>query len=186
VRDADIPSYQNALDQLASDTAQQVNTLHAAGFDLNGAAGVNFFNYSTPIVGVAGAAAAIRVNPAIVADNRLIAAAGVAQAGDNGAAKAIAGLRTQRVLNGGTATLTDSWSTLVYQVGSDSQAASDARDARTDIVREVDALRDQVAGVSLDEEALNMLKFQRAYEANARFFSAVDRMLDTLVNGMVR
>ena len=44
--------------------------------------------------------------------------------------------------------------------------------------------RDAVSGISLDEEAMNMLKFQRAYEANARFFVAVDRMLDAMI-GMV-
>ena len=57
-----------------------------------------------------------------------------------------------------------------------------ARETHDDIIREVDAMRDQVAGVSLDEEAMNLLKFQRAYEANARFFTAVDSMLVTLLN----
>ena len=57
-----------------------------------------------------------------------------------------------------------------------------ARDTHDSITREVDALRDQVSGVSLDEEALNMLKFQRAYEANAKFFTVVDSLLDTLMN----
>jgi flagellar hook-associated protein 1 FlgK len=46
----------------------------------------------------------------------------------------------------------------------------------------VQALRDSVSGVSLDEEASNMLKFQRAYEANARFFVTVNSALDTLLN----
>jgi flagellar hook-associated protein 1 FlgK len=36
--------------------------------------------------------------------------------------------------------------------------------------------------VSLDEEAMMMMKFQRAYEANARFFQAVDSALETLLS----
>ena len=44
------------------------------------------------------------------------------------------------------------------------------------------ALRDAVSGVSLDEEAVTMLKFQRAYEANARFFRAIDETLGTLLD----
>ena len=40
-------------------------------------------------------------------------------------------------------------------------------------------LRDQVSGVSLDEEAAQMLRFQRAYEANARFFRVIDQTLDS-------
>jgi flagellar hook-associated protein 1 FlgK len=48
-------------------------------------------------------------------------------------------------------------------------------------VRQVDALRDQVSGVSLDEEAMQLLKYQRAYEANARFFSAIDQTIEVLI-----
>ena len=94
----------------------------------------------------------------------------------------MAALRNQRILNGNTATLGDGWGNLVYSVGSDVRSASNARDTHESITREVDALRDQVSGVSLDEEALNLLKFQRAYEANAKFFTAVDSMLETLMN----
>ena len=46
---------------------------------------------------------------------------------------------------------------------------------------QVARLRDQVSGVSLDEEAASMIKFQRAYEANAKYFSTVDEMLLTLM-----
>jgi len=186
VRDTAIPSYLSSLDTLAFETASQVNTIHSAGFDLNGNAGGNFFSFSTPPVGVSGAARALRVDPAITADNSTIAAASVAVVGDNGAARAIAGLRSTRVLNGNTATLLDGWSNLVYQVGSDSRNAANDRDSHREIVREVEALRDQVSGVSLDEEAMNLLKFQRAYEANAKFFTAVDRMLSTLLDALGR
>jgi len=48
-------------------------------------------------------------------------------------------------------------------------------------VDQVAKLRDQVSGVSLDEEAAMMMRFQRAYEANAKYFSAVDQMLATLM-----
>jgi flagellar hook-associated protein 1 FlgK len=163
-----------------------VNSLHTAGVDLNGAAGGAFFSYSIPPSGTSGAARALRVDPAIVADNALIAAASVAESGDNGTARAIASLRTQRILDGGTATLSEGWGNIIYEVGSDAQGAAAARDTQQTITREIDALRDQVSGVSLDEEALNLLKFQRAYEANAKYFSTVDSMLDTLLNAFHR
>ena len=136
----------------------------------------------TGVDGTTGAASAIRLDPAIAADNRRIAAAAIAASGDNGTARAIAALRSERVLGGGTATLTDGWGELMYQLGSDVQGAEDARDTHAAITREVEAMRDQVSGVSLDEEALHLMKFQRAYEANARFFRAVDDMLITLLN----
>jgi flagellar hook-associated protein 1 FlgK len=181
VRDGAIPGYLASLDTLAAQTATSVNGLHTAGFDLTGAAGGSFFSYTAPPAGVSGAAGALRVDPAIVADNNRIAAAGTALPGDNATARALAALRSQRVLNG-TATLHDGWGDIVYQVGSDVQTAKNARDTHETITREIDALRDQVSGVSLDEEALNLLKFQSAYEANAKFFTTINSLLDTLMN----
>jgi flagellar hook-associated protein 1 FlgK len=185
VRDRTIPAYQEALDTIAAQVVTSVNALHTAGWDLSGAAGGPFFSYSvapTGVDGTIGAAGAIRLDPAIAVDNRRIAAAAIAASGDNGTARAIAALRSERVLGGGTATLTDGWGELMYQLGSDVQGAEDARDTHAAITREVEAMRDQVSGVSLDEEALHLMKFQRAYEANARFFRAVDDMLITLLN----
>jgi flagellar hook-associated protein 1 FlgK len=182
VRDTTIPGYQATLDNLAFQTAASVNGLHQAGFDLSGAAGGAFFGYSTAPAGTAGAARALRVEPAIAGDGSLIAAAGVAAAGDNGTARALAALRHERVYDGSTSTLNDGWGALVYRIGSDAREFADSRDTHDAITRQVDAMRDQVSGVSLDEEALNLMKFQRAYEANARFFSVVDDMLVTLLN----
>ena len=179
VRDTLIPDYESRLDSLAYSAATEVNTLHAAGTDLNGATGQNFF---TPPAGIAGAAAALAVDPALAADPRKIAASQSGAAGDNEVAKAIAGLRDARVLNSGTTTLSGSWAQLVYRVGSDSANARTAQATRGEVVSQIARLRDSVVGVSLDEEAASLMKFQRAYEANARFFSTVDQLLGTLLN----
>jgi flagellar hook-associated protein 1 FlgK len=183
VRDTNIPAYTAQLDNLAYEVTQRMNVLHQAGYDQNGAAGGDFF---TALGSSTGAAAAISVAAGVAGDGRLIAAGGTAAAGDNQAARNMAALQTNRVLNGGTSTLNDAWSDIVYTVGRDSQVAKQRGDSGTEAVRQMDILRDQVSGVSLDEEATNMLKFQRAYEANARFFTAVDDTLDVLMNAFAR
>ena len=142
--------------------------IHTAGFDQTGAAAGDLFAFSTAPVGTAGAAAALIVDTAVAADSRLIAAAGIANGGDNQTARAIVALRERAVLNGNTATLSDAWGQLVYRVARDTKSATDESASRAAIVSQVDSLRDQVSGVSLDEEAMHLLKFQRAYEANAR------------------
>ena len=182
VRDANIPTYLARLDELAYAVATEVNALHAAGYDQTGAAAGDFFAFSSPIVGSTGAAAALVVRPAVAADTRLIAAAGTTDLGDNGNARAIAALAQSPVLNGNTTTLGDGWGQLVYRVARDARSAKDEHRSRTEIVRQVEALRDAVSGVSLDEEAMQLLKFQRAYEANARFFQVIDRTLDMLLS----
>ena len=182
VRDTAIPAYMATLDDIAFEVADQVNTLHTAGFDQTGAAAGDFFAFSTAPVGTAGAASYLIMDAAVAADPRLVAAGDAALAGNNETARAIAGLRDNRVLNGNTSTLADAWAQLVYRVGRDTKSAVDERDSRAAIVSQVDALRDEVAGVSLDEEAMHLLKFQRAYEANARFFAIIDDTLQMLLN----
>jgi flagellar hook-associated protein 1 FlgK len=113
----------------------------------------------------------------------LVAASSSATAvGDNGVARQLAGLREEKILAGGTATASESWARLVYRVGRDKQAADQSQGTREEITRQLRNLQDSVSGVSLDEEAADLMRFQRAYEANARFFSTIDQTLDTLLN----
>jgi len=180
-RDTLIPGYQSRLDDIAYGLAQEVNTLHQAGFDLNGNPGVAFF---TPWAAVAGAAANFAVNPALSANGSLVAASQSGAPGDNQIARQMASLRDAQVLLGGTATLTQGWAQLAYRVGSDIDGARAQQQSKQDVAEQVARLRDQVSGVSLDEEAASMIKFQRAYEANAKYFTVVDEMLVTLMRSV--
>jgi flagellar hook-associated protein 1 FlgK len=179
VRDTALPGYITRLDDIAYALSTQVNSLTTAGYDLDGTAGLAFF---TPLGSSTGAASALAVNAAVAADPSKVVAAGVPAAGDNTVARDVADLRDRQVMFGNTATLTEAWGRLVYQAGLDTHVAKSDATVRADIVRQIQALRDSVSGVSLDEEASNMLKFQRAYEANARFFVTVNSALDTLLN----
>jgi flagellar hook-associated protein 1 len=185
-RDVDIPEYQAGLDDQAFALADAVNTIHSAGYDLNGNTGQAFFAFTVAPVGTAGAARALTIDPAVVGDVSRIAAAQAALPGDNRTARALADVRDARVLDGGTATLTEGWSQLVYQIGRDVQTARNEQSVREEVVRQADALRDQVSGVSLDEEAMQLMKFQRAYEASARFFRVIDQTLDILFSTVGR
>jgi flagellar hook-associated protein 1 FlgK len=183
-RDVLIPGYLTQLDELAYAIATETNAIHRTGYDLGGTTNRNFFVQPG---GVAGAAAAFAVDPAILASPSAVAAAGAAGApGDNTVARSLVNLRDGRVMAGGTATFGDSWSQLVYRVGADTKAAQDGQRSHADIVRQVELLREQVSGISLDEEAMMMMKFQRAYEANARFFQVIDQTLDTLMQTVSR
>ena len=46
----------------------------------------------------------------------------------------------------------------------------------------VDDRRQSIAGVALDEEMTNLVRFQRAYQASSRAMSTLDEMLDVLIN----
>ncbi len=46
--------------------------------------------------------------------------------------------------------------------------------------------RENISGVSIDEEMTDMIRFQRAFEASSKIIQVVDELLDTVVNGLIR
>jgi flagellar hook-associated protein 1 FlgK len=177
VRDTLVPGYQQQLDELANGIVTDVNALTTSGFDLDGNAGQALF---VPLGAVAGAASLVAVNGAVAADLRLVVAAGAAAAGNNDIARAIAGLQDGAV-TGLSSRPVDAWGDLVYRVATDARSAQDAASGHDEVIQQLRTLRDQTSGVSMDEEAAMLMRFQRAYEANARFFQVADRTLEMLM-----
>lgn len=178
-RDVKIDAYQTRLNDLAQGLITEVNTLHTGGYDLNGAAGAAFFTGS--------GAADIEMSSAILADTGRIAASLTAAGvpGNAGNAIAIHALRNDLTMVGGTTTFDDAANTLVSLVGSDAAEAKSYAAHQADMTSYLQSYRDSVSGVALDEEMVNLVKFQAAYNAAAKMISMADEMLDTLV-GMVR
>jgi flagellar hook-associated protein 1 FlgK len=71
---------------------------------------------------------------------------------------------------------------LIVGLGVEAQTANRRVEIQSEILGQLDAAVEAEAGVNLDEEMTNMLAYQRAYEGAARYMSAVDSMLDTLIN----
>lgn len=160
-----LPSYRVGLDTIAADLAAAVNTQHGLGYDATGAPGGTFFSYD-PLVGAASLQVAI-TDPALVAAS---AVTGGARDGSNADALSRAGDSVdayQRLVNGfGT------------QV-----AALQRQTANQGALRgALDDAWEQQAGINLDEETVNMVTAQRAYEAAARLMTTLDSVLDTLIN----
>jgi flagellar hook-associated protein 1 FlgK len=78
--------------------------------------------------------------------------------------------------------MSDAWGQIGYHVGADISSAQASGDTHDAVVQQLQRMRAQVSGVSLDEEAANLMKFQRAYEASARYFTTLNDTLDTLMN----
>jgi flagellar hook-associated protein 1 FlgK len=70
----------------------------------------------------------------------------------------------------------------IVGLGVDSQTLQYRHDIQKETMSQVDNSRAALAGVNIDEEMVNMVQFQHAYDAAARFMTSVDEMLDTLIN----
>jgi flagellar hook-associated protein 1 len=172
LRDTTIPGYQTQLNTIASTLISKTNTQSGLGFDLNGNPGGAFFTGTD--------ASNIAVNPALVSNPSLIAASSTGAVGDSGNALAIADMQHTNVI--GSSTIDVAYTQLVTQVGSDVQQATNQVDTTTALVNALQSSRQSVSGVNLDEEMTNLITFQRGYQASARALSAMDSMLDQLIN----
>lgn len=105
--------------------------------------------------------------------------------GDNTIALGLAALEKKSVLLNGKATFSDAYGQLVSKVGSLTHSAKVSRSAQEVLLNQAKEARENVAGVNLDEEAANLIKFQNSYQAAAQAISVAQSLFDTLI-GAVR
>lgn len=168
------------LDALAAQIVERVNVLHQTGTDLDGNAGTNFFNAGNPVT-----AANISLNAAISTNPRLIAASPLSQPGQSGTiAGEIANLLTDQNTTVGTRTgsFSSIFGSMVADAGGQVNETNNALQTQAAILAQATAQREAVSGVSLDEEAVNLLQYQKAYEAAARFLKVADEMTQTILS----
>jgi flagellar hook-associated protein 1 FlgK len=179
VRDNKVAGYLNDLDDMASTIITEVNAQHRSGYDLNGNVGGAFFSEPVPPATIR--AKDMQVDPAIIADVRKVAASATVNSdGDN--ASLINSIKDSLLMAGGTSTIDNFYQSVTARVGNDVANAKLSLDHQTAIANQVQSERDAVSGVSLDEEMLNLIKYQAAYNAASRLAGIVNTMMGTLIN----
>ena len=156
-----IAAYRADLASFAQALTTQVNAIYGP------AAGTSFFAYDT-------AGSTLSLHPAVTALS-LKAGTGTAP-GANDVAIALSELR------GRPGSPDDAYATLVTRIGTE---VADARRTTVNATALRDSIEDRrqsTAGVSLDEEMTNLIRFQRGYQAAARAMTTTDSLLDTLIN----
>jgi flagellar hook-associated protein 1 len=181
----DTTGYRSKLDAMAQQLAADTNAIHSGGADLSGAP-VASTGYASFFVTSDGSgtvnALNLTVNPLLLADPAHVAAGSTtAGPGDGSVALAIASIRTAKP-PAVSANVDDMYTSLVTTIGTDSQKATQNATVAGSLVDSLDSRRQSVSGVSLDEEMANLLKFQRGYQAAARALTAMDDMIDQLIN----
>ncbi|MBL8754065.1 MAG: flagellar hook-associated protein FlgK [Planctomycetes bacterium] len=127
-------------------------------------------------------AADIAVNPELLGNPDRLAAGLGSATGDAGNLARIVGLRNLDLDDLDTNTIEDFYADIVGDVGFETAAATSALTAQNQLLAQLQADRDAVSGVNLDEEMVDMMRFQQSYEAAARFLSVAQEMTDTLIN----
>lgn len=185
VRDSIVPKYRAMLDEMANQVVTQVNTLHAAGYALDGTTGNDFFD-------AAGVTAKEIALDSGISAVKLAAALPTASdpaptsSGNNVNALKLASLSsTSFAFSTGSATFGNFYNSMVSQVGVDTEGVQNVTAQNAAFLKQLNALRASNSEVSLDEELLNLTRYQRAFQGAAKVVSAGTDMLDTIL-GMVR
>jgi flagellar hook-associated protein 1 len=173
-----IPSYLEDLNTLAGTFADQVNQTLAQGLDQSGNPPTQDLFAYDPALGAAFTLTAIDLAP------EELALAGATKPGGNGNAIQLAELSKATVLNGQT--MQQYYGTAVGRLGRDLENAKTVSEVQGDLFAQARQLRQEVQGVSLDEEATLLIQYQRSYQAAAQIFSTINAMTETVLNAMGR
>jgi flagellar hook-associated protein 1 FlgK len=106
--------------------------------------------------------------------------------GDNRNALLMAGMQTDRLMNGGTSSFNDTYGELIADVGNKARQAQVGSEVQRRVLEQSQAEWSSVAGVNLDEEAADLVRFQQAYQAAARIIAVADEIFQTLINAVGR
>ncbi|MEM9252268.1 MAG: flagellar hook-associated protein FlgK [Planctomycetota bacterium] len=124
----------------------------------------------------------IGVNSAVSSDPAKLAAARDHLPGSNTAALAIAQLRDGGIDELDGLSLTQAWSRHVEDFAGRSGQASQRLESAAVVKANLAATQQSISGVNADEETIELIRYQRAYQASARFISTVDELMQTLLS----
>ncbi|QQZ10267.1 flagellar hook-associated protein FlgK [Heyndrickxia vini] len=206
------PDMLDQLDKLAFTFGTIFNEVHKQGYDLNGEHPTEDFFVGLTDGNYKGAAAKIQLNDkmtnSMLAASSAVNADGKVESGNGQNAINLSKIQGMNIadlikgpvsLEGGlvidlsgnppklpfdSGTISSNYQAIIGKLGVDAQQANRLTSNSATLRQTVDENRQSVSSVSIDEEFINMIKFQQAYNASARNITIVDEMLDKIINGM--
>ena len=196
-RNEDIQDLQKKTDDIAYEFGMTVNAVHRRGyvqrpiavdaagnpaaFDKQGpTTGIDFFNVP---VERKNASKNLKLSNDVMNDLSNIAT-GLApnSPGDNRVALGISKLQHERIMDGGTSTLEEHYLQTIGGIGLESGKAQLDHEQSDGILAQTINLKERLSGVSIDEEAANMVRYQHAYDASAKVMQTANEMFDTVLS----
>jgi flagellar hook-associated protein 1 FlgK len=191
-----LPQLKGDLDEIAWTLITNFNAYQYSGYGIGGnfnTTGVAFFN---ALGFKSGSGSSLGVSESVVNDLSLIGAAmgkldengkssygQSAGSGSGSNASRMASLQTSKLLNSNSASLGNFYEAYLAKIGSNAGQASLMYSAQKNLTEQIDGQRQSVMGVNIDEEMLDMLKFNQAFNAMSRYVTTIDEMLDRIING---
>lgn len=174
------PAMEANLNQLAQTFATAVNATLRTGVDQAGVAPTTTAQDLFTFDPVAGAAKTIAINPLKTTE---LALADPAAPGGNAIAVQIANLQQTGLIGG--ATLSQFYGNLAADLGQQLSTAKQDQTTDESLTTQAESLRNDIQGVSLDQEAIHLLEFQRSFDAASQFVKVLNQLSQDLI-GMLQ
>lgn len=168
----DLPEYMTKLDAFATTLINDTNAAHAAGYSLQPATDADVDGVLDPNGGLFFSGTSASDISVAISDPRNVAAADTGNSLDGSVASKLATLDLGA----------PEYRSLVTDFGVKVASARRVAENQGVLTGQVDASRESLAGVNIDEEMVNLLAAQRAYEGASRVITTLDSVLDTLIN----
>jgi flagellar hook-associated protein 1 FlgK len=170
-----------ALNLIAKKVADRVNQLLASGKDPAGNAGAPLFTYDSS--SAVNTARSLAIDPNITANTLAALDPGPPQVA-NGIALSLSGLGDSTAATDTIAgkSILDFLNGQTQIIGQQVASATSGQTVAQQSLTQARALRTQVSGVSLNEEAINVMELQRGYQAISKMITVIDGLTDTLIN----
>jgi flagellar hook-associated protein 1 FlgK len=171
------PAQQSVIDDLASSLITRINSIHRSGFGLNNIPGLDFFD------GIDSVTINVALNMEQLED--IVAAVEDPDnpgkrmtPGDGTTARQFAAVQYELLLGAGTMTLNEVCTNQVATLGMEILHLANNLEAHQLVGGNLNTQYESYSGVSLDEEASNLIVLQRSYQAAARLLTAIDEIIE--------
>ncbi len=183
VRDVDIPGLVEKNNTMAYTLGNEFNRVHRQGYGLKEyeeKSGRDFFSVTEDLNS---AAANFDISRGILESNDAIAAAlSPVAPGDNLNLNSLIELRDAKIFTDEGVTLNEFYANYAGGLGLDVVRSDHMAEVSDLLVNDLNNRREAVSGVSLDEEATNMMKWQANFTASSKVITTIDEMLDTVLS----
>lgn len=180
-----IPDIKQKLNAFINGLVRNINRIHEKGYDLEGNKGEPLFVRENPALPLQ--AGNIKLNPIFDEEkglNYFAAADKPEERGNGKIAEKINKLREKRLF--GSKTPDNYYRSITSELAVSANHSKGMKDNFDTLKNEVENKRQQISGVSMDEEMTLMMKYQYAFSANSRMINVIDQMIDKLINGTGR
>lgn len=180
VRDSIIPEFRDKMEALVYGLSNKMNEIHSKSYDLTSETNNKLFD---AVLEQKNILSSIKLSKDVAEQPKKLAIASRPfEPANNEGSLEMSALQNSRFLSENTATAGDVFGSLVSTIGIKTNEANSMAKHQSAVLNQLDTFRDSISGVSLDEEAIDLVKYQKAFEASARVIKVADELLETIMN----